>query len=186
MNTEHQDVHCFSCKRAVHNDNRRRDIKKIRDTLNQVQLLDADYEGAERKQDSSEPSAASPAQARWKRVKNVLVLPFLAASAVLERKNEDKMRTAMARWQHQLLVKCFHSWREYRHSEDAEEAADEQFDSASSVGPGRKRAAKAHLHALIALYFQFSQTLHLITGHHRAAGACRQDCCSRAACFRRV
>ena len=64
MNSAHQEVHCHTCSQTVQNDNRRRDIKAIRDTLNQVQHLDAGAEYEHRDgggNSGGTPTAASAA-----------------------------------------------------------------------------------------------------------------------------
>ena len=79
---------------------------------------------------------------------------FVGALFVLvSRDYEDKLRTAVTRWQQQLLVKMFHSWREYRRSDD-DDTANNVLSSApaasSSARVGKKRGAAHAMQAAAA------------------------------------
>jgi hypothetical protein len=82
------------------------------------------------------------------------VFVLFVNSVSSSRDYEDKIRTAVIRWQQQLLVKMFHSWREYRRSDDDDDLARDELASApttsSSARVGKKRGATSSMVAAAA------------------------------------
>jgi hypothetical protein len=63
----------------------------------------------------SHNSSSSRAVSNWQhakqKVKNVYTVPFLMIERIRQRRQEDTVRTALQRWQHICMTKCFNAWK---------------------------------------------------------------------------
>merc|ERR1712137_289835 len=64
-------------------------------------------------QDDDEKSSDGTTSA-WRKVKIISKIPFFHHSARKKRKTQDRMKSAIVRWQNTLLTKCFNTWKVYK------------------------------------------------------------------------